>query len=405
LANNVDQFQNLSSLAYATQEGVQERHVASEDTLNLLRNDIGKPGTYGPGAAPAADNPNTTTPPITPSSTSAPIPDGILNRGSLNFKDKASATRYDKLIKKGYTSAEAQQTLGGAVSDTSTSMFKNSGTAGAGAGLSTTSGGGVGNTFKLDPTKAAAGLEGSSAFRQVSQMMSESEQMLSRSGPLYDEMIRSTQLPIIESAAAGQRENTEALRTAMARGGSARRDAFAAVQKMRMQDATNMQTGQALADAHMKLDTWTRTNAANVINFADQWSSNQAGVRDSFNAAMDNAANMMSSQALPFMFTAVQQAQQYRDANSAAQRNKVNKWISGVVNLVAGAVGEVYSGGSGQGVKDFGSMGTSQTEAVQGPQQSMGSKVGSAVGSAAGSIVGGAEDAYNSAASAFSAAF
>jgi hypothetical protein len=386
---------------------VQERHIASEDTLNLLRNDIGKPGTYGPGAAPAADNPNTSTPPIP--SASASIPDGILNRGSLSFKDKQSAKRYDTLIKKGYTSAEAQQTMGGAVSDTSTSMFKNSGVAGAGSGLSATSAGAVGNSFKLDPTKASAGLEGSSAFRQVSQMVAESEQLLSRSGPLYDEMIRSTQLPIIESAAAGQRENVEALRTAMARGGSARRDAFAAVQKMRMQDATNMKTGQALADAHMKLDLWTRDNAKNVINFSDQWSSNQAGVRDSFNAAMDNAANMMSSTALPFMFTAVQQAQQYRDANSAASRNKVNKWISGVVNLVAGAVGEVYSGGSGQGVKDFGSMGTSTAQAVQGPQQSTGSQIGASIGEAAGTaynaasdIGSGVKDAYNSASSALS---
>jgi hypothetical protein len=401
VAANVDQFQNLSSLAYATQEGVQERHVASEDTLGLIRNDIGKPGTYGPGAAPAAVNPNTNTPPVASSSSSAPIPDGILNRGSLNFKNKASAVRYDKLIKSGYTSEEAQQTMGGAVTDTSTSMFKNSGTSGAGGGLSVTKGGQVGNNFKLDPTKAAAGVEGSSAFRQVSQMMAESEQLLSRSGPLYDEMIRSTQLPIIESAAAGQRENVEALRTAMARGGTARRDAFAAVQKMRSQDAINMRTGQNLADAHMKLDTWTRTNAAHVINFSDQWSSNQAGVRDNFNAAMDNAANMMSSQALPFMFGAVKQAQDYRDANSAAQRNNVNKWISGVVGLVAGAVGEVY-GGSGAGVSDFGKMTTSDTASVSLANGGVSNNTATATYTQApdnrtlsGDIKGAASSAYN----------
>jgi hypothetical protein len=124
---------------------------------------------------------------------------------------------------------------------------------------------------------------------------------------------------------------------------------------MRSQDQLNMQRGQALADSHMKLDMWTRDNAKKVIDFADNWSANQAGVRDSFNSAMDQAAELMSSQAIPFMFQAQNKAQEYRSAQSAARRSKVNNWIKGTIGLVVGAVGAVY-GGSGAAMDSFGDM-------------------------------------------------
>ena len=349
MAGNVDRMKSLSALSYGNVKGVEQRRVASEETLGLLRKNLGAPGTYDlpdPNA-----NPNTNEP-----VSETPVQDGMLTRGSLTFVDKGKAKKYDKLIKKGYSQDEAKRLMGGQFDESAGGgLFKNVKNVAAPGGLGVGGGKGVGTHAELDPQAAAEQLQDSSAGRQVSRMMAESEQLLARSGPLYDEMIRNTQLPIIESSAAAARENTEALRKAMARGGSARRDAFEAIQKMRSQDQLNMQRGQALADAHMKLDVWSRENAKNVIKFADDWSANQAGVRDSFNTAMDQAAELMSSSALPFMYMTQNKAQEYRDANSAARRGKVNKWISGSLGLVVGAVGAFY-GGSGESMKQFGDM-------------------------------------------------
>ncbi|MHA2063370.1 MAG: hypothetical protein ACXABY_03195 [Candidatus Thorarchaeota archaeon] len=44
----------------------------------------------------------------------------------------------------------------------------------------------------------------------------------------------------------------------MAKGGSARREAFGAIQQMRQQEAINMQRGQALAQNRFKIDRWAR---------------------------------------------------------------------------------------------------------------------------------------------------
>lgn len=392
MANNVEQFRNLSNLEFSTAEGVAERNVAKENVISAVSQDLGKPGTFD---LPADNGPNQQTPP-TPAGPTAPIPDGMLNRGSLNFKNKNAAQKYDKLLKKGYSSADAQQLMGGAVTDTSTSLFKNQGTAGPGGGIG--AGKQTGNNFVLDPDKAKAAIENTSGFRQLSRMTAENEQLLARSGPLWDEIKNMTQLPIIEGAAAAQRENAEGLRSAIVKGGGAKRSAYEAVAKMRMQEKANMDKGQALASAHMDLLNWTRQQATSTMQFADGWMKNQAGVRDSFNNAMDNAAYFMGSTAIPFMFTATQQAQAYRDANSAAQRSKVNKWISGTVGLVAGAIGEVYHGGSGKGISDFGNIGSqgsvpesmiNQTAyAGKGPSNSAGS--GWSTGSLAGDVSKGA---------------
>lgn len=352
MAGEVNIMTKLSSLAYEIPKSIEQRRVAAEETLGLLRNDIGKAGTY--------DLPGTSAPSAGPSSSeepAVPTEDSRLSRGLLRFNSQKDVHKYDQLIKKGFTAEEARRQLGGHVQTSTvgtTGIFTNKSNEAAPGGLGSKYGT-VGGHIELDPEAAKTSLEQSSAFRQVSRMMAESEQLLARSGPLYDDMIRSTQLPIIEGAAAAARENTEAIRKAMARGGAARRDGFAAIQKIRAQDQLNMQRGQALADAHLKLDMWSRDNAKNVINFADEWSANQAGVRDSFNTAMDRAAELMSSQALPFMYTTQVKAQEYRDINSAASRSKVNNWIKGTLGLVVGAVG-AYSGGSGEAMNMFGDM-------------------------------------------------
>jgi hypothetical protein len=85
---------------------------------------------------------------------------------------------------------------------------------------------------KIDPESYMAQMEGSAQFRIASRLTAEAEQLVARKGELWNELVNFQQLPIIEAAAMMQRENAENIRRAMARGGAARRDAFAAVQRL-----------------------------------------------------------------------------------------------------------------------------------------------------------------------------
>jgi len=317
----------LSNIASQQPNEIRERRTAAEDTLAGITADLGKPGTY---SLPASQDPNA--PSAAPTSPTADAPDDLLTRDNVTFNRKEDTKRYDKLLKKGYSKDQAIGMIPGAVDNTQDSIFTKQTTKAEGAG---TGFGAVGKTTKLDPNKAKAKLESSSMFRQVSLMTAESEQLLNRTGPLYDEMMKSTQLPIIEGAAAAARENTENLRQAMARGGAARTAAFAAVQKIRAQNQINVQKGQALAQAHLNLDMWARDNAKNVINFATNWAQNQAGIRESYQKAMDHASDLMSESALPFMFATQQKSFEYRQMHSAERRSKVTKWVNFTLGIAA----------------------------------------------------------------------
>jgi hypothetical protein len=351
-------MQNISASEAAQPAEIRERRTAAEGALSGIQNDLGAPGTYGPpAAAPTAPPGPSAAPPAGPSSSAST---GLLSQDGYNFANKHALKSYQKLIKKGFSTQEAVNQIGGDQAIAANSIFSMSKTGISGAGPT---GGLIGQqTIKLDPTKAKNAVEGSSAFRQVSQMMAESEQMLSRSGPLYDEMMQSTQLPIIEGAAAAARENTENIRSAMARGGSARRDAFEAVQQIRAQDNINMQKGQQLAQAHLQMDQWVRDNAKSVINFSQNWSQNLAGIRESYQSAMDSASKLMASTSLPYMMASEQKAQEYREAQSAQQRGKVNRWITGILGVAEGVM-TAYRGGDASGVNNqFNNISGSNTD-------------------------------------------
>jgi hypothetical protein len=192
---------------------------------------------------------------------------------------------------------------------------------------------------KLDPEAAAEAALGSTQGRIVSRQLAEAEQLMAREGPLYDELIKNTQLPIIEGAGVAARENTEAIRRAMAKGGSARREAFGAIQQMRQQEAINMQRGQALAQNRFKIDRWARENARSVVEFADNWAANTAGIRESYQSAMDKASELMLKDALPHMFSAVQKAAEWRYYAHEQNRNNVTRWVTGALGIGGMAFG------------------------------------------------------------------
>ena len=330
------QMRELSATASQQPEEIRERRTQAEDVLGELEAGIGRPGSYDLPTGPIAE---------APPEPDAPIdgPTGLLSKDGFKFDNIKKVKAYDKLIKKGYSSAEAAGQLGVNKEFVQDGIFKSTKTA---LGVKNTSGSGSTNTLSLDKDAALKQMQSSSAYRQVSRMMAESEQMLARSGPLWDEMMRNQQLPILEGSATLARENTENIRKALQRGGAARRDGFAAISKIRAQEAFNASRGQALAKAHNEMDLWARNNSKEVINFAHGWATNQAGIRESYNSAMDAASQLMAQSSLPFMFATMQKEQEYRDAKSAQSRGKVMKHITGALSVV-GAVVSMYKGGSG----------------------------------------------------------
>ena len=353
----IKRTQILTTTAAQQPDEIRERRTAAEDVLGGLLSDIGKPGTY---ELPGPVSPDSTVDVVDSTAPTGVIDGsaGLLTKDGFKFTNKGSVAKYDKLIKEGYSSKEAANLTPGtqaadSIFNTKKTVANADFTANA-KQTNRTNLGGLTKTTSLNKEAALNQIESSSAFRQVSRMMAESEQMLSRSGPLYNEMMRSTQLPILEGSAVLARENTENIRKALQRGGAARRDGFAAIAKIRSQEASNMAKGQALARAHTEMDLWARKNAKETIDFANGWASNQAGIRESYQSAMDNATELMSTSALPFMFASLQKEQEYRDAKSAQSRNNVMRQVSAVVGVV-GAVLSAYSG-SGEGVAASGKL-------------------------------------------------
>jgi len=206
---------------------------------------------------------------------------------------------------------------------------------------------------KVDKNALLGQLEGSAEFRIASRLTAEAEQLVAREGPLWNEMIKNTQLPIIEGMGAAARENAEAIRKAVQKGGSARREGMAAMVRMHEQAKINSSRVQQISESRMALDKWARENARTQLEFNEGWASNVAGVRESYNSAMDRASELMLSSAIPTMMEATGKAIQYREQAHAKQRAKVNNWIQGaigVASLAAGGLGMMTAAGIGGGL-------------------------------------------------------
>lgn len=292
----------IGALAEAQPEDIRARRANAEQVYSNVVNRLGAAGTYGPT-------------PTTPETTSTDTPGGVFKN------EKLKVGGIDPLhSSKAKTSTKARV---------------------------------------LDTQKYQQNLEGSTQFRLMSKLTAEAEQMVNREGPLYDEMLKNTQLPIIEGSAAMSRENTENLRRAMGRGGAARRTALESVQKIRAQERINSTKVQQLAQTRMGIDTWARDNAKNVLEFGQNWAANLGGIRESYQSAMDHAAELMTSSALPLALNALGQAekssaraQALRAQMHAERKAKTGQWISGVL-----AVGSLLLGGAGAGLFGAGALG------------------------------------------------
>lgn len=289
-------FKQISALAAAQPEEIRERRAAAEETYNKVLGRLGAAGTYENTGG-------------TPASTS------ILGTQPTEAED-TSIFKTEKVKSAAATDIDRRFATDANLQDVK----------------------------KLDPNATLKSIEGSSQFRTMSRLQAEAEQLVAREGPLWDELIKNQQLPIIEGSAAMARENAEAVRRAFAKGGAARRTAFETVERIRSQERINSGKIQQIANARVALDKWSRENAQSVLEFGQKWTSNLGGIREEYNRAMDAASELMVTGAIPQMMEATQKANDLRKQAHEQQRNKSMRWVKGVVGVVLlaasrGAVG------------------------------------------------------------------
>jgi len=334
------QYKQLSALAAHQPREIRERRTAAEEAYGAVRARLGAAGTYdvpgstagggGGGAAPTEETP------------------GIIKSKSLTTSEIGMG------IDARYSGWGEQK------------------------GFEIT---------KVDKNALLGQLEGSAEFRIASRLTAEAEQLVAREGPLWNEMIKNTQLPIIEGLGAASRENAEAIRKAVQKGGSARREAMSAMVKMQEQSKINSMRVKQISESRVALDKWARENARTQLEFNENWASNVAGVRESYNSAMDRASELMLNSALPVMMEATANAIQYREAAHAKQRAKVNNWIQGaigVASIAAGGLGMMAATGVGMGalgaMGKIGQVAAGIGKAVAGPVDQYGNRDPSTAG-------------------------
>jgi len=295
------QYRRLTSIAAEQPAEIRARRGAAEEAYGAIRARLGAAGTYDlpgstPGAGPGGPMPTEATPGI------------LTSRDPAALLDKRGKPITDATPLK-YALAQSKA------------------------------------TDVVDKEALLAQLEGSTEFRIASRLTAESEQLIAREGPLWDEMIRNTQLPILEGFGAQARANAEAIRSAIQKGGSARREGFEAMVRMQEQAKLNSERVSMIANARVALDKWARTNATDQLKFNEGWAANVAGVRETYNNAMDKASELFLQGALPQMMAATEMSIQYRNQAHAKQRAKVGRWINGALS-VASLVAAPFTGGA-----------------------------------------------------------
>jgi hypothetical protein len=195
----------------------------------------------------------------------------------------------------------------------------------------------------LDPEAVAGTVMGSPEFRIASRLTAESEQMLKREGPLWEELNSSVVGGIIEGSSAFMNEQSEFLRREYSRGGAARQRARQGMQMMRMQEKVNATKQQQLRDSSLALNQWARDNARTTLEFNQNWAQNLGGIRESFHNALDRAGELMVQSAIPNALGYSQQADviaaKIHRENKAKAKKIYTMGVSAAAMVVGAAAG------------------------------------------------------------------
>lgn len=318
------QRQQASEMVQGAQSIAERNLLATEQARMNIMGALGQPGSYGPS----------------PGSATGPISLGILRPTGMG----GSLFGAGRQIESGVVTGQDVK-LKGKPSWKGRKQWEVEGAA-------------------LDPDAMAGEVMGTSAFRNVSRMVAEAEQMMNREGPLWDQLNNSVVGSIYESSAAMQRSALEQLARSVARGGTARRAGLASAEAMRVQEQVNRDRTGQLWQAKMGLEEYRVKSAQQVTAFAQEWVNNASGVRDSFTNALTSLQMFWSQTMAPVLAgatvgaqSATQQGMLNAGAGMVAAAQSRGQAIGGMVDSLAGlgtAIGGYFVDKAEQAENDSG---------------------------------------------------
>lgn len=206
-----------------------------------------------------------------------------------------------------------------------------------------------------DPDQMAAAIKDTSSFRTVSKMVAEAEQMMNRSGPLWNEMNNALVGSVYQSSAAGQRDMLNAVSSMIARKGGGARTGMDFVARMQVQRQINADRTKQLWDSKIGMENLRQNIVSQRMSFAQEWTKNTFGIRDTFtNQLVSNrtfwsstwpapAAQMTSTESMKMQDLIAKK----RDIDIKAAQDKIGAIVNSSTGLVNSLMG--MGGGGGMG--------------------------------------------------------
>lgn len=304
-----------SEMARGDAELARRNLLASEQAKMNVLGSLGQPGTYGPA----------------PGSTAGPISLGVLQPMGLGGIYKPGSL----------LEGPSQAKITGTVSGEDVAL-------GAKAKWKGKKDWEVTGT-ELDPDALAAGVKDTAGFRTVSRMVAEAEQLMNRSGPLWNELNNSVVGSVYESNAAFQRQTMDEVARSVARGGTARRVGMQMVQAFQAQEAINRTRTSQLWQAKMGLEQYRTQYAQQATSYANAWVNNTAGLRDSFTTALNNLQMFWSQTLAPSLVGATVGAQSATQSGILDASQGLYDAIATRSATAQGAFQSLYNIGSSMG--------------------------------------------------------
>ena len=198
----------------------------------------------------------------------------------------------------------------------------------------------------LDPEKFGEAVRGTSLGRQWSMRVAESEQLLNREGPMWDELNQATHGIISSDAALALRDTMRQLKNDQAKGGSVRN----ASRNQAMQIAAKINVMRNRADstwrANLQLFSQIRANADAVSQGSTQWVNSLPLVNEAHQLAMRNAVRMQTA---ANEVLAANTLNAYKVAESQQPVNFGESLLEGVITMAASYVSPILGAGLAAG--------------------------------------------------------
>lgn len=278
----------------------------------------------------------------------------------------------------------------------------------------------------IDPDKYAAAVSKTSAFKQQSQRVAESESLLAKEGPEWDKLENSTIGAIDQGAATMLRDTLRELKNQHAKGGSARREALNNFNIILAEERAMSERIEGTWKANIALYDMVRKNHDATMEGTAYFLGNLPLINDNYRTSIAHAASM-SIQAGAVAAAASQNAYAVKQSQQAVHFGaKFGEALVGAVVSMIPYVGAVLGAavkqaGAGGGYQAVGTTATGSsagygggvpTSAIQATIASFGQKGGGSgmlsteqVGQAWGAVKSGAASAWGSISSGASGAW